>query len=219
MSKDQFKTATMQLIKETDAKNNTIYASNAKGMMDKGNFINVDRSTISSRETISDVQGRRSDGSIETSTVDIYTSIGDKASTAFFEFAANNTDVEWSQTKTTQNGIDVNYIATSHNGNGDVGQALVINRIFSQNDANSIQSQIMGSPNNLINIREANHSHPLGSNAVSQGDVNAAGTLQQRFPNALMQNYTKGFGYTYFDQYSIPGLLPEFEITAPRKKR
>ncbi|PXV59422.1 JAB-like toxin 1 [Dysgonomonas alginatilytica] len=208
----------MHFVKETEASNHTIYATNAKGNINTKNSINVDKYVIGGKETVTGVQGRRSDGSIETSTIDIYTSVGDRQSTALFEFASKNTDVEWSQTKTTQNGLDVNYIATSHSGNTDVGQSYVINRVFLQNDKMSNQNSIMG----LVgtNIREANHSHPNGSTIVSGGDANLAKTLQSRFPNAKMHNYTPNDGkYTFFDEYSEPGLLPVIEIVAPRKKK
>lgn len=72
-----------------------------------------------------------------------------------------------------------------------------------------------------ISITEADHSYPDDSRIVSQGDVNLAKTLQSRFPNAMMHNYTiQSRVYTEFDMYSMPGLLPPVEIIAPvfRKK-
>ncbi|MBF0576015.1 hypothetical protein IR022_08525 [Dysgonomonas sp. GY617] len=61
----------MHLVKETEASNHTIYATNTKGNINTKSSINVDKYVISGKETVTGVQGRRSDGSIETSTIDI----------------------------------------------------------------------------------------------------------------------------------------------------
>ena len=204
----------LHFVKKTDAENHTLYATNSKGSLDKKNSLQVDKYVLDNKESVSGVQGMRSDGSIETSSLSIYTSAGDEKSTALFEFAANNTDVEWSHTKTTQNGMEVNYVSTGHKGNNDVSQSFLINRISKQNDRMAITGDFR------VNIREANHSHPNDSRIVSQGDVNIATQLQSKFPNAIMHNYAiPSRIYTEFDMYSMPGLLPPIEIVAPALKK
>ena len=111
--------------------------------------------------------------------------------------------MEWSQIKTTTNGMELNYLTvTPGMDGGEIGQSHVISKIISLNADYSIAGQ----PE--VNIREANHSHPNGSKVVSDGDVNLARKLQSKFPNAKMHNYTKEAGYTPFNRYSEPGLLP-----------
>jgi RHS repeat-associated protein len=63
-------------------------------------------------------------------------------------------------------------------------------------------------------IREANHNHPNGSNASSDGDVRVAGIIQDKFPKATFYNYTKIHGYTPYDKNTTTNtpfiMLPEF---------
>jgi len=162
------------------------------------------------KEIHSDVEGRRSDGSVTKSDVDIYRSVGNDKSTRMFEFLDKNSNVEWSQTKTTtSNGVELNYIATSHLERSDVGQSMVISQISSLYERTSLYNSIVGLPS--VNITEANHSHPNGSTVVSLGDWNVAIQLQSVFPNATMNNVTfqnKRAIYTKFSRDSEPGLLP-----------
>lgn len=174
----------------------------------------MDKYVLDNKESVSGVKGMLSDGSITTSSLSIYTSTGNEKSTALFEFAANNTNVEWSHTKTTQNGMEVNYVSTGHTGGSDVSQSFLISRISKQYDRMAIVE------NFGVNIREANHSHPNDYRIVSQGYVNLATQLQSKFPNAVMQNYAiPSRIYTEFDMYSMPGLLPPIEIVAPALKK
>ena len=145
-----------------------------------------------------------------TANVDIYRSVGNDKSTELFEFLAGNSNVEWSQIKTISDGLELNYLATSHVVDGDVSQSIIISQISSSNQFNSIT----GSPK--VNITEANHSHTNGSIVVSPGDVKVAETLQSDFPNAKMHNVTFSNRqpiYTEFNRYSMPGLLPAIKIT------
>jgi len=211
-------TGDIELYKKTKADTHTIYATKDNGKIDRKSSFTVDKYVLDGKETHSDVEGRRSDGSITKSDVDIYRSVGNDKSTEMFEFLSANSNVEWSQTKTTtSNGVELNYIATSHLEGSDVGQSMVISQVSSLYEGTSLFNSIVGLPS--VNITGANHSHPNGSTVVSLGDWNVAVQLQSVFPNATMNNVTfpnKRAVYTPFSRYSTPGLLQEIIITPKR---
>jgi len=208
-------TGDIEFYKKTKADMHTIYATKDNGKIDRKNSFTVDKYVLDGKETHSGVEGRRSDRSIVKSDVDIYRSVGNDKSTGMFEFLSNNSNVEWSQTKTTtSNGVELNYIATSHLEGSDVGQSMVISQVSSLYERTYMFNSIAGLPS--VNITEANHSHPNGSTLVSLGDWNVAIQLQSVFPNAKMNNVTfpnKRTVYTPFSRYSDPATLPEVIIT------
>jgi RHS repeat-associated protein len=203
-------TGDIEFYKKTKADTHTIYATKDNGKIDRKNSFSVDKYVLDGKETRSGVEGRRSDGSITKSDVDIYRSVGNDESTGMFEFLSKNSNVEWSQTKTTTSeGVELNYIATSHLEGSDVGQSMVISQVSSLYERTSLSNSVVGLPS--VNITGANHSHPNGSTVVSLGDWNVATQLQSVFPNATMNNVTfqnKRAIYTKFSRDSEPGLLP-----------
>jgi RHS repeat-associated protein len=193
-------------VKSTDAESHTIYATNSKGVIDNKNSIQVSKDVLGSKTTIKDVKGRDSNGEVFKTNVDVYKSTGDNNSTEFFEFAAKNSDVEWTQVKTTVDGAqgaeEVNYIGTSHGDGNDVSQEYITSNVIPSD----------------VTIREANHNHPNGSTTVSSGDVKVASNIQSRFPNATFNIYTP-FNYRKYTPYnkdSKPGLLDEIVIRPKR---
>jgi hypothetical protein len=205
------------LLQTTKADTHTIYATNADGI-DKSNSIEVNKYFLDNKTSVGDVKGVRSDGTIESSNIDIYKSFGGTEASSFFEFVSKNSDVEWSIVKTTQDGLDLDYVSTGHKTDNNVAQDFITSQISSQNDAIDNYNQLpIGNSVSKSDIQQADHSHHNNS-IPSQGDVNAAQKLQAKFPNAIMHNYLAPTGkYTQFDQYTIPNLLPDVEIIAPRK--
>jgi hypothetical protein len=53
---------------------------------------------------------------------------------------------------------------------------------------------------NGYTIREAIHNHPNGDKRASDGDIDVARYIQDKFPNAKFSNYTKEHGNTYYDR-------------------
>jgi len=70
---------------------------------------------------------------------------------------------------------------------------------------------------NVYTIREAIHNHPNGDKRVSDGDIDVAKYIQEKFPNANFFNYTNEHGYTSYNKntpypvYIIP-TLPTFIV-------
>jgi len=189
----------MTLVKQTDAKNHTIYATNSNGGIDNKNSVQVSKDVLSSKITES-VKTRDSNGNLSSAQVEVFTAFGDKQSTDFFEFASKNTDVEWTQVKATVDGAqgyeEVNYIGTSHTDGNDASQSFISSFV----------------PNG-VTVREANHDHPNNTTTVSQGDINVATKVQSRFSNATFNIFTPGDSqYTPYNRFSIPGLLNEIII-------
>jgi RHS repeat-associated protein len=190
----------MTFVKQTDAENHTIYATNSKGGVDNKNSVQVSKDVLSSKITES-VKTRDSNGNPSSAQVEVFTAFGDKQSTEFFEFASKNSDVEWTQVKATVDGAQgyeqVNYIGTSHTDGNDASQSFISSFV----------------PNG-VTVREANHNHPNNTTTVSQGDINVATKVQSRFPNATFNIFSPGNSqYTPYNMFSVPGLLKEIIIT------
>ena len=76
---------------------------------------------------------------------------------------------------------------------------------------------------NGYTIREAMHNHPSGNSGSSLGDVQVAGRIQDKFPNAQLFNYTKTQSYTQYDR-NTPVAVPTIQlqgitISAPRRPK
>ena len=206
----------MHLIKRTNDDYHTIYATTTEGDIDKNNSIQVEKSFIDLKQTET-LQGKYSsaaDGNNATVSfsVDTYTTFDIGQATRFFEFAANNTDTEWSQTNTSTENVNGSFLKTSHSDNAEVGQSALISNIISNNQVASIVNSTQ------TTILEANHSHPNGSTVVSYGDHRLATKIQNRFPNAMMHIYSPHTRqYTPFSRHSIPGMLHEI-IVKPKNR-
>ena len=80
---------------------------------------------------------------------------GDEDSTQLFEFLAANTDVEWSQAATGNEGIGASFITTSHQHSREEGMTHVIDNMLSYG----------------YSVREFKHSHP--ENGMPSGSDHA----------------------------------------------
>lgn len=185
------------LIKETMDDFHMLYATNLDGSMEKDKNIIVSKSFMNSKETRQYTGRRISDLNKSTSEyqVDFFTSSDEKESVVFFEFAANNTDVEWSNTRVLSPDGNRNIVATSHDERSELGQRAIIDGVY-------------GISNPYSRIKYANHSHLPSSVGYSYGDIQFAKDAVAKNPNIVLQIYN-GNSYKTFDQYDIPGKLEE----------
>ena len=121
---------------------------------------------------------------------------GDKAGKEIFEFLANNTDVEWSQLKTSASTLGENYISTTMNYKIEQGAVSIL------------YDQLL--PSNIL-VREFTHSHPNnspipstcdpdGTDKTSEGDLGFAKRLHSVYGDIVKFNiFTKEDGYSPYD--------------------
>jgi len=199
---------TMSLLKRTEDEFHNLYATTTKGKLDKGTSIQVGRDVISSK-----VDRTESIGGDATATFSTYTMFGDDKAKGLFEFAASNTDVEWSLTSVSLDGAkgyeEVNFLSTSNLSGVEYGGSFIFQDLKGRSD---------------ITYRNHSHNHPEGWYPISWGDVGFAGMVQDRFPSATFSIYLSGKvrngqKYIKFDRNSDAGVLDEFIITAPAPKK
>jgi RHS repeat-associated protein len=185
-------------VKETDT--DSFYMIDDNGDRIDGNCIEFDSEIVQKEITLSG-----NDGTM----VDYLQIKGDENATSLFTFIADNmteTKTEFGLTrvgeKTGETGV--NLVGTNQD------------HIDGTTAANVTVFQ------NGYSIREANHNHPSGNSASSQGDVDVAGMIQVKFPNATFNNYTTKNGFTPYDKNTEPHIpttnLQEIIITVKKKK-
>ena len=148
---------------------------------DKSNSIQVSKNFSGSKKSHKNVLG--SDN--EPHSFDSYEVTGDDKAKEIFEFMADNTDVEWSQTKVGTNKSQKNFITTSHEKTKEVGGGWLLNQGYT--------------------IRGHNHSHP-NNYSTSDSDKDWAKLVHNKFPKAELYILHKGVYYGY-DQH---GVLPQY---------
>ncbi len=196
----------LKFLKSTDDDNHTVFAQNEDGSIKEGTNIIVSKSFVNSKVT-NTYSGRRNsdvDKSVSTYSVDFYSSTDEQESTTFFEFAANNTDVEWSNTDISSSNGDFNIVATSHNESSELGQRAIIDGAYGCDYTNS-------------HINYAYHSHLPTSVGLSYGDIKFANDAIAKNPNIVLKIYNR-VSYQRFDKDDIPGTLSEVFVNGKSKK-
>ena len=179
----------IKLVEKTNDNFDVIYTKDSWDKGKKDNYIIVDKNVLSKKKTNSaeGVNGKKY-------SFDMYSVNDDITSKDLFEFLANNTKVEWSQTFIGFNNSGKSIISTSHIRNAEAGQGYLLS--------------------NGWTIRGHNHSHPFSMKA-SKSDLNWANSVQTKFPNVKLQIYFKG-EYFEYDKYGILNLpfsnIPEVII-------
>jgi RHS repeat-associated protein len=217
-----YETGNINLIKETEANTHTIYASKADGKIDKGNSIEVSKDVLNF-STQQSVQVK--EGSYNTNTYTIFN--GDQAEN-FFEFAANNSNVEWTNVSAsfTDNSITTNYslVTTSHEYGTDVSINGIINQMNATNNMSAVTQE------GTYNINKLDHNHTNGSTTPSgqplsgnksSGDVGVAQSINKLNGNnnAVFRIYSpQTRTYHSFSANDTPWDLKGVEIFAPRKR-
>lgn len=188
-----------QLVEKTDDNFDVLYTKESWDNGKKDNSITVDKGILDKKYSQS-VKDPRDNTWYK---YDIFKVRGDDKAKALFEFVAENTKVEWSRSMVGVEGDQgLNYITTTREPGTDYGgYDLYTTQLYT------------------YTYRGNDHSHDNNTTTISSGDVGFATMIQKLHPNAKFNIFTPIDGkYTPFDQYSVPGNLPMFDITAPRIK-
>jgi RHS repeat-associated core domain len=198
---------TIDLLRKTDDKTDKLIATDKKGKLDKDNTLIVEKGILDNKITTD----FKADG--EAVQYDVLKA-DDKQATALFEFAADNTDVEFSISKFSDG---TSYVTTTHMRGGEVGSKGIL------------QDPILGL--NITSLIEQNHSHPDGINYPSgrtpdgidvsrNGDIAWAKLLLKRAPDVKFNIYTPNDKkYTPYKSTDRAPALPEVIVTPPRRKK
>ena len=171
------------LLRETDDNFDRLYAVNKQGneidtnndgTVDDDDSVVVEKGVLDNKKT-NTVKARNG----KEYTFDQYQLTGDDKAKELFEFASNNSNVEWSVTGVGSNEGEngSNIVTTSHIENSEVGGGYLL---------------AMG-----YTIRFSDHSHPYSSNA-SAADRSLNSSLTSKFPNATTRIFYKN-NYIRFD--------------------
>ena len=188
------------LLEINNDETNTIYAQDDKGSINRQKSVIVSKSFLASKDSKTYI-GRRQSGeskSISNFSVDFYSSEDEQESNAFFEFAAENTDVEWSNTRIESSNKGKNIIATSHSERSEMGQRVIFEGAY-------------GMDNQQSTIVYGYHSHNPFSVGMSGGDISLAKLSAKKYPNAVLKIYD-GISYTKFDHNMQPGMIEEIMV-------
>ena len=187
----------IKLEEKTDDDFDVLYTKESWDNGTKDNSITVDKGILDKKYSQS-VKDPRDNKWYK---YDVFKIRGDDKAKNLFEFVAKNSKVEWSRSMVGVEGDNgLNYLTTTHLEGTDYGAGSLYNtQLFS------------------YTYRGNDHSHDNNTTTISYGDVQFATEIQKLHPNAKFNIFTPNDGkYTPFDKNSIPGLLPKFEITAPK---
>ena len=201
------KKGVIALIKKTDDKTDKLYATDKKGNVDPKKSITV------SKGVLNNVKTGQVTGEGKTYTYN-YMQANSTDAKKVFEFAAQNSNVEWSIMKFSDG---QNFVSTTHEAGMEAGS----NGILSDKTLNLDKSELI----------EHDHSHPggihypsgltpAGVNADRGGDIGAAKREVRTSPNVQFNIYTPSDGQ--YTPYHSTDHEPEMEpviITAPRRKK
>ncbi|MBO9675317.1 MAG: hypothetical protein J7577_17855, partial [Sphingobacteriaceae bacterium] len=155
----------IELVKKTDDDFDVLYKKEENGNIDKSKSITLEKGILNNiKGDVHETSGTKYD----------YMEIkGDDKASALFEFLAQNTIAEWSQTKF---GTESNYIATSHSTIKEAGGVDLAYNIIAGGG----------------NVREHTHSHPFTKIfEPSAPDKNVAGWFRQYSPKAEIKLYDR----------------------------
>jgi RHS repeat-associated protein len=198
----------IQLIKKTDDKTDKLYATDAKGNVNKNKSITVSKGVLNNVKSGS----VKHDG--KTSTVDYMKTNNATEAKSLFEFSAKNSNVEWSMTKFSDG---QNFVSTTHENGAEGFLGLTIGGNISGENASK--------------ILEFDHSHPggihypsglapAGMNVNRGGDMEAARAVIGKSTSAQFNIYTPSDGqYTPYHSTDAEPDLPEIIITTHPKKK
>jgi uncharacterized protein RhaS with RHS repeats len=177
----------------------SFYKVDSKGNRIDGSSLELDKKVVNGEKTMSTKGGTK---------VNFLNVEGDSYATQIFEHLAKNT-VE----SETEFGL-----IRIGNDQGNEGKNLIgTNEKHEEGSSYATKAAF----DNGYSIRGSSHNHPNNSNKISEGDVNTANFVQQKFPNAKFSNYTIKYGYTSYDRnskYELPTfILPDMDIVIKRK--
>ena len=140
----------------------------------------------------------------------VYPTSDTRMAASFFEFAAKNTDVEWSITNVHSRSGYSSILSTSHDYGTEVGMVKLFDDISNDYDPWTHM------PNSIIvsNI----HSHEYGNFTVSPGDKKFVTKAHSRFPLAQFYIYDKN-KYHLYTPKSTSGQIGEVVVFGRRSKQ
>lgn len=189
------------LLKKTDDNYNVIYSTTSNGNIDYKTSVNIEKGIIEEkiqRNILGQTSSNMSGNKTFNYTVDFYNFSDNESAISVFEFAAKNTDVEWSRTTIKSNNTTNTIVATSHFDGGEVGMVYLLNDIKGNNTLTPCNGEII----------ENSHNHRLYNYTVSIGDKKYAESIDKMFPNAQISIYTID-RYVPYNKNSEAGLLEE----------
>ncbi len=189
------------LLKKTDDNYNVIYSTTSNGNIDYKTSVNIEKGIIEEkiqRNILGQTSSNMSRNKTFNYAVDFYNFSDNESAISVFEFAAKNTDVEWSRTTIKSNKATNTIVATSHFDGGEVGMVYLLNDIKGNNTLTPCNGEII----------ENSHNHRLYNYTVSIGDKKYAESIDKMFPNAKISIYTID-RYVPYNKNSEAGLLDE----------
>jgi len=203
----------MSIIKQTKDDFHRVYPTSNSGSIDYSNGFIVDKSFIDrSRHEV--LKGRSvmnlNGNKVSEYNVDFYQTQDTRMAASFFEFAAKNTDVEWSITNVHSRSGYSSILSTSHDYGTEVGMVKLFDDISNDYDPWTHM------PNSIIvsNI----HSHEYGNFTVSPGDKKFVTKAHSRFPLAQLYIYDKN-KYHLYTPKSTSGQIGEVVVFGRRSKQ
>jgi hypothetical protein len=198
----------IQLIQKTDDKTDKLYAT------DKQGNVNKDKSITVSKGVLNNIQAGTAKDEGKNVTVNYMQTNNAGEAKSLFEFAAKNSNVEWSNYSFSDG---KNFVSTTHEHGGEGFAQLLL------------KGNVPGE--SASNILEFTHSHPdgvhypsglapSGTNVNRGGDMNAVRQFVKYSPSAQFNIYTPNDGqYTpYHSTDTEPDLAPVI-VTFPRRKK
>jgi hypothetical protein len=169
----------IKLVEKTNDDFDMLYTKASWDSGEKDDFIKLDKGIIRNgkEENVSYIKKGDKDEIIRYANVHHYQIIGDNKAKLMFEYLANNTNVEWSQTLVGYSQNEKNIILTSHEYSSEIWCGFMLE--------------------NGWTIRGHNHSHPRNSKP-SKADIRLAESVISKFPDAMLKIYHK-HNYYYYD--------------------
>jgi RHS repeat-associated protein len=201
------KKGVIALIKKTDDKTDKLYATDKQGNVDKDKSITVSKGVLNNIQT-----GTAKDEGKNVTVNYMQTNNAGEAK-SLFEFAAKNSNVEWSNSSFSDG---KNFVSTTHEHGGEGFAQLLL------------KGNVPGE--SASNLLEYDHSHPggvpypsgrapAGMNVNRGGDMEVVRDFVKYSPSAKFNIYTPGNGqYTPYQSTDTEPDLPPIIITPHRKK-
>jgi RHS repeat-associated protein len=167
---------------------------------DNSKSIKLDKGIIGSKST-----NERDLADFGKQSYDMFEAWGEKNGNNFFEFVAQNTNVEWSILKFGEDGMRTNIITTSHKTGAEFGNGDILSDKFTM----------------LSDFKEWTHSHPNGRMIPSGAqyplyldefrkgnDIGTANYLDNSYQNKIKTQIYNPLNNTYFE-YNSQTYIPE----------
>ena len=200
------KNGDVKLIKETQDKSDTLYASDSKGNIDKSKgSITVDKASKESSSIISDLSTNRSK-EFGSSVSDLRIAVTNNRTDALdvFQFAALNSTNEWSIQSNTINGKNEYALGT---------------QLHPTLSPNYLAFDKLGYSSKTLNWDMHSHGHELGTNGPSSGDK--AHALTNSATRFLFRTNGNDIGkvYPYGKDFDNSGLFKQRRYDDMSKRR